>query len=414
MSLSSPLTKRLAIGAVVLAAAGGTGVVLMKKSAAPVTKKPSTSVAHVAAASASASSRPASAPNATILPPVPLDVTALTNKAGGKQSLKRRFPFVGGTDPRVAARINNQLFIETFEVLAPAHASDGLGEVTAETWQNRPEIDYKVQRNDGRIFSVVLATEGCGAYCESYNVSYAFDARSGRTLGAEDLLTPEGQAALTKEVKTANLAAIQAEITRLKTEKPKATGTKQQTDAEERAIALRMYEECALQRKAPDFINALQKMQIQPQTVVFSVERCSNHALSALDHVGDFSFRVAVDKLTPWLNDYGHHLLLGKAANFAMPTSAWGQVLRGQLDGKLPVTVRVGTPNADGSVSGVYFYDRFRKPLELSGTLKDHTLTLAETQSKDKQPPRMVLIPQGAGLQGTWEGATKMELTLEP
>ncbi|MCX7257934.1 MAG: hypothetical protein NTZ64_14780 [Polaromonas sp.] len=135
----------------------------------------------------------------------PLEVTSLVQAAApGKTPTVRRFPFVTSVDGRAAARINNLLFIETFEVPAPVHTSYGLREVSEEVWQRQPEIDFQVQRNDGRIFSVMLSAEGCGAYCESYTTPYAFDAANGRHLSAEDLFTPAGRAALGKQLKTAN------------------------------------------------------------------------------------------------------------------------------------------------------------------------------------------------------------------
>lgn len=437
-SSSSPATKSIAIGAIVLAAAG-TGVVLLNKPSAPppassspaaaspqalpasVSAPAPSTTASTAAASAAASqpaALPASSPAASVQL-APLDVTTLTQTAPGKKaSGTRRFPFVSSPNAPVAARINNQLFIDTFEVMAPARASDGLREVSADTWRSRPEIDFKVQRNDGRLFSVTFANEGCGAYCESYNTAYAFDAASGRRLDIEDLFTPAGRAELGKELKASTLAAIKAEISRLKSgksDKAKASAGKE-VAAEDRAAAIKMYEDCAQQRQSPDYGSALETraMDIQAKAVVFTAERCSNHAMRALDNLGNFTLRLAPEKLAPQLSAYGRYLLLGEKAQFSEPTSPWGQVFHGSMGDKLPVTVYVGSLNPDGSVMGVYFYDRHRKPISLSGRFAANTLTLNEAGSKDKQPPRMVLSPQGKGLRGRWEGASSLDLTLEP
>lgn len=350
---------------------------------------------------------------AGVLHAAPLEVTSLTQATPGKTPAARRFPFVTGTDARVAARINSLLFIETFEVPAPVHSSYGLREVSEDIWLRQPEIDFQVQRNDGRIFSVMLLAEGCGAYCESYTTPYAFDAASGRHLGLEDLFTPAGRAALGKQFKATNLAAIQTEIRHLQDEETSARRRKQ-PPSEDRAAALKMYAECAQFRQSPDYGTAQGKLQIQTQALVFSMERCSNHALRALDDLGDFSLRFSPNQLKPWLSAYGRYLLLGDTPGAAAPTAPWGQVLRGKISANMPVTFYFGALNPDGSLSGSYFYDRYRKPIAFSGRFEAGTLTLTEADSKETPPPRLVLTPHGEGLRGRWEGATTLAVVLEP
>lgn len=423
----SPVAQRLAVGAIVLATAGAGISLLTRKSASEPATAPALPPATSTSAETSAPvaiAPPASTAATNTAHATPLEVITLTQAAPGKKTpATRRFPFINSANAAVAARINHQLFIDTFEVLAPVRASDGLNEVSAQTWQNRPEIDFKVQRNDGRIFSVTLTSEGCGAYCETSSVSHAFDAANGRHLEVEDVFTPAGKAALGKEVRAANLAAIQAEINRLKNEAnrlkneaSKGASGKKHASAEDSATALRMYEECAQQRQSPGYGVGMETsaMQIQAQGVAFSMERCSNHALQALDNLGNFSQRFAPDKLAPWLSAYGRHLLLGEAASVAEPTASWGQVFHGSMGAKLPVTVYVGTLNPDGSVSGRYFYDRHRKPISLLGRFEAGTLTLTETESPEKQQPRLVLTPQGKELRGRWEGASTLDITLAP
>jgi hypothetical protein len=347
----------------------------------------------------------------------PLEVTTLTPLTQTAPTSKtppiRRFPFVSGLDAHVTARINNLLFIETFEVPAPVHTSYGLREVSEEVWQHQPEIDFQVQRNDARIFSVMLSTEGCGAYCENYTTPYAFDAANGRRLGSEDIFTLAGRTALSKQLKAANLTAIQTEIHRLQDEETSARQRKQ-PPSEDRTAALKMYAECAQFRQSPEYGTAQGKLQIQTQALVLSMERCSNHALRALDSLGDFSLRFSPEQLKPWLSAYGRTLLLGETPATAAPTTPWGQVLHGKISANMPVTLHLGPLSPDGTLSGSYFYDRYRKPIALSGRFETGTLTLTEADSKETPPPRLVLTPQGEGLRGHWEGASTLDIVLEP
>ena len=350
---------------------------------------------------------------AGVLHAAPLEVTPLTQAAPDKTPSIRRFPFVTSLDAHVTARINNLLFIETFEVPAPVHTSYGLREVSEDVWLRQPAIDFQVQRNDARIFSVLLSAEGCGAYCESYTTPYAFDAASGRHLSLEDLFTPAGRTALGSQLKTANLASIQSEIRRLQDEEASARQRKQ-PPSEDRAAAIKMYAECAQFRQSPDYGAVQGKLQIQTQALVFSMERCSNHALRALDNLGDFSLRFSPDQLKPWLSAYGRTLLLGETASVTPPAGPWGQVLQGRVGAKMQVTLYLGTLNPDGSLSGSYFYDHHRKAIALSGRFDAGTLTLTEADSKETPQPRMVLTPQGEGLRGRWEGTSTLEVVLAP
>ena len=407
---SSPAAKGTAIGAIILATAG-VGVIFVPQE----TSTPEAAVqTPVSAAPPASTARevPAPAVSQSSLPL--LTVTTLTHTAAGKTPPPRRFPFVSGADASVAARINNLLFIDMFDVPAPARASDGLREVSAAMWQQRPQIDFKVQRNDGRIFSVTFTTEGCGAYCEGYNTAYAFDAANGRHLGAQDLFSAAGRAALAKEIKTASLAAIKAEIGRLKSEGAKGGGAAQGLSAQERAAAIQMYEGCAQQRHSPDYEGGLGTLQIQAQAVAVSAERCSNHAMRALDALGEFSASFSPEQFKPWLSAYGRHLLLGETLSSGAPASPWGQVLRGQIGGKLPVTMALGFVRSDGSVNAQYFYDRHRKPIAVFGNFQNGTLTLTETDSKEASPPRLVLTPHGSELRGRWEGQTTLDVELKP
>ncbi|MBJ2159992.1 hypothetical protein [Variovorax sp. IB41] len=91
----------------------------------------------------------------------------------------QRFPWVRTDDAKVTDRINQFLFIDTFEAMAPARAAEGLRGVDAQNWQRMPNLGYAVLRNDARVLSLRLEGEGCGAYCESFTAGHAFDVATG-------------------------------------------------------------------------------------------------------------------------------------------------------------------------------------------------------------------------------------------
>ncbi|KAF2390690.1 hypothetical protein [Pseudomonas frederiksbergensis] len=81
-----------------------------------------------------------------------------------------------------------------------------------------------------------------------------------------------------------------------------------------------------------------------------------------------------------------------------------GQVFTGTL-GKMPIVVELNTRDAS-EVSGRYFYEKFHRDLELSGTLQDKTLTLNEGNNRygeDKPLPTLKLNQTANGWQGEWK-----------
>jgi len=81
-----------------------------------------------------------------------------------------------------------------------------------------------------------------------------------------------------------------------------------------------------------------------------------------------------------------------------------GQVFTGTL-GKMPIVVELNTRDAS-EVTGRYFYEKFHRDLELSGTLADKTLTLNEGNNRygdDKPLPTLTLKQTASGWQGDWK-----------
>jgi len=321
----------------------------------------------------------------------------------GKGPEAQRFPWVQTADARTAERINQFLFIDTFEAMAPARASEGLRGVGAQTWQNLPSLGYVVLRNDARVLSLRIEGEGCGAYCESFSTSHAFDAATGRHLEPDDLFTASGLAEISRQIRANNIARLRKEIA--------ALGGKARSADEDREDKAALYTACLEERQDPAYqqIERTGSMEIDAKGVVFEQGRCSNHAMRALDDLDAFSTRFTAERLGPWLTGYGRALLLGEGTA-PEPASAFGQVLRGTIGARLPITLRLQPLNSDGSVGGTYFYDRYRKPISVSGKYADGVLELGESDAA-----RLRLVPEGAALRGDWrDGQKTLPLAVAP
>lgn len=337
-----------------------------------------------------------------------LTVQSLTRRAG--TTTNQEFPFVQSEDARVATRINQWLFLETFEIPAPVRAADGLRGMSDQTWQNMPELGYTVLRNDARVLSLRIEGEGCGAYCENFTYAHAFDAATGRHLEIQDLFTPQGLQALARKIDANNAATLRKVIASLQKAK-KLPQAKDGRSAEDFDAVIDLYQDC-LSRRDDEYrkIEGAGRMEIEAGSVLFAQDRCSNHAMRALDDIGNFSTRFPASQLRPWLTGYGRTLLVGEG-NAPAPTSPFGQVLRGTIDGRLPITLRLPLLAGDGPVNAVYFYDRYRKPISVSGQYRDGVLTLEESESK----AGLRLKSEGTTLRGEWRSDQKtLPLVLAP
>jgi hypothetical protein len=321
-----------------------------------------------------------------------------------------KMPYVVGASD-VANRINDALYLSVIGIAAPLKAgktfplTDGGGEL-----DGTASLDFSVLRNDGRILSLAINAEGCGAYCEFYVRSYGFDAATGRALSAVDLFTPSGLSAVAKEMQaerkrryTEEIKTLKRQEAELKRKKGKADGL---SDIEER---ITFNEECLGQEplsnaSSQDMLRYLRFSLAKNKAAVFSSGRCSAHVNRALDDVDEVDLVLLPKDLVGLLNPYGKALLL-EQANAALPNDLFEQVLHGKI-GNAAITMRLNRPYPDGSFSGVYYYDKYRKVLSLRGMKKDSHLELTEQVAGSDQA-KMNLNISGAQWLGQWLGNNK-------
>lgn len=366
----------------------------------------------------------------------PLAVQTLVFKGrttNGDQNGQVTMPFVHGNDKAVAARINDLLFIARHQVLAPRQPGRTLSAADGIVLEGLASQTFTVPRNDGRILSIAFEGEGCGAYCESFRDDYAFDARDGRLLTPDNLFTDSGIRSLAARLENERVKRYRAQLADLRAElaaarRDKKTPADDITDLQDR-IALN--QTCLAERleaaKAtpvdPGEARRRFNYRLTATTLESSASRCSNHALRALDDVGEVTLALPYAQLAPWLSAYAQAVLFGPAAAAPPPSPepVFGQLLRGELSAAgttaLPITMLLNL-EYDGSVSGTYLYDRVRRPIALGGVRHGTDLTLTEdagsTATPDTDKPVFKLRRSGTGLQGDWVGRRTLSVRLAP
>ncbi|CAI8779165.1 hypothetical protein [Pseudomonas serboccidentalis] len=106
------------------------------------------------------------------------------------------------------------------------------------------------------------------------------------------------------------------------------------------------------------------------------------------------------------------------AALFTLISAAHAEdgrrVFTGTL-GKMPIVVELNTTQQD-EVTGRYFYEKYHRDLELSGSLQDSTLSLVEGNNRygdDKPLPTLKLEETANGWQGEWQSPQGKKLPVK-
>lgn len=356
--------------------------------------------------------------------PAPIDVKPV--------SFNGWLPYVVSNNPRRDARINHAIFFGMTGQPAPARYTDPVKvpEVEQDGPQPVSETNFTVTHNDGRVLAIEFDYEGCGAYCEHHWDQYNFDASTGRLFSSSDIFTPQGRVALFKQNNAKRLDEYRKAIAglnkagvanrrkqRVATPWPQPRVDNKKDDEESRITeTIEMYQHCMDSMRMPDYSHFYTEdvfpVKIEDDAITFLFGRCSNHAMHALDEVGDQSITYRITELAPHLTPYGKYLLMG-GPKITLPAEPYQQLLFGRV-GQAAITFDLSRPNPDGSVAGSYFYNKYRKLIRLSGKVDGDIVELTETESPDTPKPLIRATIKGDKLDGKWIGKQTLDFSVSP
>ena len=328
-----------------------------------------------------------------------------------------KMPFVQMANAKVAARINDQLFIAQFGVMAPEMPGGAVDHIPLESIRTQ---DFSVALDSQRVLTIAFDNEECGAYCENYASYYSFDTRNGHLITVDDLLTASGLKVLAARMKKESIAAYRKQLAQLRTElkaAEKKGAAKAKVDIGDLNDRIALNEDCLQQASAPDEAAGAGPFgyyAIELASDAFNIfrSRCSNHASRALDDVDIVTLAIAYKDMRAYLRSYGKAVLLNEGDT--MPAnSPFGQLLRGNLGGSTAITMLLHK-ESDNSVGGVYFYDKHRTPIPVSGQLAGKELELIEPDGKGGERAKIKLTNSGGHLTGHWIGKKEFPMELMP
>ncbi|MDQ1097510.1 MULTISPECIES: hypothetical protein [Chryseobacterium] len=317
------------------------------------------------------------------------------------------FPVVAyPQNERVENKINTFLQVDLLKYI-PGSAGSPFQKVAAsEKSPSRYVYFYSWKKMDTpeNILSIDIEGEASGAYPEGFRIWENFDLRTGNAINTEDLFLPTAvktvEGMITKKVQK----EINDFLVKLKAEKNPTEDIKDQ-------IAL--YEGCDT-----DYPLGTIGYYFGKDKITFVAERCSNHAMRALDELDSYFIDFSYRELQPYWAPYTKNLLSG--SKHVDQTGLSNKLYHGKIDGKYPITVLMGELDSDGSFSADYWYDKNKKLIEWYGKLKGNHISITESDHYSEEARQWMLKGfveaelKGNTITGTWQDyETKKYLKLE-
>ncbi|WP_294284489.1 hypothetical protein [uncultured Chryseobacterium sp.] len=309
-------------------------------------------------------------------------------------------------DAKIEDKINTYLQVDQLEYI-PGSAGEPSARVSSGktsysnyvyfySWEKLPAPE--------NILSISLDGEASGAYPEDFKIWKNFDLRNGNLINAKDLFQPNAVKTIEDMIRKKVRKTINDFLADLKSQK---------NASEEIQDEIAMYEDCFT-----DYTLGSIQYYFTENKIKFIAERCSNHAMRALDELGSHEVDFTYKELEKYWSPYAKNLLSGSKQ--VDQTGFSNKLYHGKIDGKYPVTVLIGNVNTDGSFSAKYWYDKNKKLIEWHGSIKGNHISLVESSEYSKEAGQWMVTAlieadlKGNKITGTWQDQkTRKNLKLE-
>lgn len=321
------------------------------------------------------------------------------------------FPVISfSAKPLVERKINTFLQVNELEFIPGSGNNPSQLALTAtNSYKNFVYFyEWKKLETPKNILSLSIDGEATGAYPEGFSDWKNFDLRTGNYINLQDLFETTSIDSIQNIVNENVVNKIQNFLAELKSHNDPEDEEKEQ---------IRMYEECLEYAKGEKL--EYTKFFFGKDKLTIVRERCSNHAMRALDDLGSYEIELPYTEIQQYLSDYGKNLL-SKSDKFVRQNTVQNKLYKGKIDEKYPVTLLMKQVFEDGSFSAFYWYDKNKKLIEWSGTLKNDHISITEndyhSEELKKWIPKAYIEAEVKGnkIVGTWQDyKTKKYLKLE-
>ncbi|KAA1280371.1 hypothetical protein DXF85_03605 [Citrobacter pasteurii] len=322
-----------------------------------------------------------------------LDIKSIEYRYPASTEMQYRVPWFSSTDnPKVAKRINDYIFASFINQLPGNTPQATVNQFAKSAMNPTANLNYTVEFRDEKILTMNMFVEGCGAYCESYNVPLSFDLANGAAITLNDLFSRSTMAELNTRIRKDIRSQIDTFVTA-------------QKDGGDPGYA-EFYASCATYI---DGLYYIDRFSLQKDHLAFLNGRCSNHANRAGDELGDFTTKIPTGELHKQFTPYGQYLTGAKSTTPVEPTPGIdGKVMYGTLGKSMRIVLKVDCKYGD-FFEGAYFYQKFGAPIELTGKCDtaDNQHYELKTSAAEQAQEKITLELKDGVYQGVWESNGK-------
>ncbi|ATX01858.1 hypothetical protein CU079_09605 [Citrobacter freundii] len=322
-----------------------------------------------------------------------LEIKNLEYRYPASTEMQYRVPwFTSKESPQVAKRINDYIFASFINQLPGNNPQTTVNQFANSEMNPTANLDYTIEYRGANVLTLNMFVEGCGAYCESYNVPISFDLASGAAITLNDLFSRSTMAELNTRIRKDIRSQIDTFVTA-------------QKDGGDPGYA-EFYASCATYI---DGLYYIDRFSLQKDHLAFLNGRCSNHANRAGDELGDFTTKVPTGELHKQFTPYGQYLTGAKSTTPVEPTPGIdGKVMYGTLGKSMRIVLKVDCKYGD-FFEGAYFYQKFGAPIELTGKCDtaDNRHYELKTSAAEQSEEKITLELKDGVYQGVWESNGK-------
>lgn len=219
---------------------------------------------------------------------------------------KYEFPILKG-NPTIVNKINYDLIKDLLDLDIKKEYESIFENIVATKDSSIPILtflNYKVNYLNKKLYTLTFNSEGCGAYCEKFERSYNYDLKTGNRIYLDSIFTLNGKRSFLEKLNFKRIKILKKKIEELE------KGKKKIFDQNDYELRIKLLQEC----KKRNTIVTFEFLDFKIEENVFTIysDRCSNHAMRALDDVGEFEYSFSFDKIYELLNTYGKKIITTK------------------------------------------------------------------------------------------------------
>ena len=304
------------------------------------------------------------------------------------------FPVVNSKiNPKAAEKINTYLHFANLTKVFGKVDENIFSNVfpTEDAFWGQTGFSYTIHRNDALYFSISISYDNTGAYTEYFTDYFTFVSKTGEHLLLEDFFA---ETPLESIAEIINGRCVDKINDFIKSIDPA------QDEASEQA---EMYKECIEGLENSSYLYT-GNFRMEKDGMIFMVERCSNHMMAALDELWVFEEEMTYDILNNFFSQNAHNAFKSGIWNENSPVSLNDKILYGSINDSYPITARLKVNKNDKEVSGVYWYNKVKNELHISGViLDDGSYELTEYNQDDQITGFFYGSVENGIFSGNWE-----------